>query len=191
MRKIALFTVFSVLLCSFSFAGGPVAAPEIREITTQTKVVEKPKKVAVEFAYEDFYSIKKHFTLGIGLGGNPMTGFVEKDGFGYPKCEYGITWLLGYNYTWIMGQPTQAQIKSALESIRSKYGAFVEEKKLPSLVREELGIKELTYFDFGTVAVVLPINIEVGTMWILNDSTRARLGFGLPTLITFGINFDF
>jgi len=191
MKKLFLLVVISVFLCNVSFAGGPIIAPKLEEVKKVQKKAEKPKMVAVEFAYDDLYKVNKHFTCGLGIGGNPMFGFVEKDGFGYPKCEYGVTWVLGYGYTWISGQPTPAQIKSALEVIKSKYGAFVEEKKIPSLVREEVGIKELKYVEFGTVAAVIPLNLEMGTMWILNDNTRTRLGFGLPTLISFGINFDF
>jgi len=185
MKKLLLSLILVVLFCGNVFAGGPVIAPKIEEVSAPVK------PVAVEFAYDDMYKTKKHFTVGLGFGGNPMLGFVEKDGFGYPKCEYGITWVLGYGYTWVSGQPTEQQLKNALAAIKSKYGAFIEEKKIPSLVRQEVGIKELKYFEFGTVAAIIPLNIEIGTMWILNDNVRTRLGFGLPTLISFGINFDF
>jgi len=179
----ALLTIFPVT----SFAGGPVFSPGLENVHKE----EKPKMVEVEFAYNDLYKTKSHFTVGLGFGGNPMFGFVEKDSFGYPKCEYGVTWVAGYGYTWFSGQPTKKQIKYALDSISSKYGAFVEEKKLPSLVRNEIGMNQLSYVEFGTVALLVPLNLEMGTMWILNDNTRARLGIGLPTLISFGINFDF
>ena len=187
MKKIflilALITIFPVI----SYAGGPVYTRGLEEVRKE----EKPKMVEVEFAYNDLYKIRSHFTVGLGFGGNPMFGFVEKDGFGYPKCEYGVTWVAGYGYTWFCGQPTKKQIKAALDSISSKYGAFVEEKKLPSLVREALGITQLQYVEFGTFAVLVPLNLEMGNMWILSDNTRARLGIGLPTLVSFGINFDF
>ncbi len=184
MKKAIFFLISLVFFCSISYAGGPTTALPVKE-------VEKPKKVVVAYAYEDFNKIEKHFTCGLGLGGNPMFGFVEKDGFGYPQCEYGFTWVLGFGYTWVSGQPTERQIKDALEAISVKKGALVNEKDVPSLVREETGIKSLQYVTAGTALLVLPINIEMGTMWILNDNTRTRLGFGLPTLISFGINFDF
>jgi hypothetical protein len=129
--------------------------------------------------------------LGIGLGGNPMIGYVEKDGFGYPKCEYGFTCVLGFGYTWVSGQPTEKQIKDALEAISVKKGVFVNEKDIPSLVREETGVNSLNYVTAGTALLILPVNIEMGTMWIWNDNMRTRLGFGLPTLISFGVNYDF
>ena len=176
-----------VAVNSICFAGGPVVAPSLGE---GQKPVEKPKLVNVDLA-DELYNINKHWTIGIGLGGNPLIGIVEKDGFGYPKCEYGVNCVLGYSYTWISGQPSESQIKSAIESIKSKNGNFVEEKKLPSMVRDEVGIKQLNYVEVGTWAAILPINLEMGTMWILSDNWRTRLGFGLPTLISFGINYDF
>jgi hypothetical protein len=99
--------------------------------------------------------------------------------------------VLGYGYTWISGQPTEKQIKTALDAIRTKNGALIDEKKIASTVRDEIGIKQLKYVEFGTFAGIVPLNLEMGTMWLLNDNTRTRLGFGLPTLISFGINFDF
>ena len=191
MKKLILILMLLAIVPAISFAGGPVFIPNVKEINKVENPAEKPKMVAVEYAYDTLYKTKKSFTWGIGLGGNPMLGYVEKDGFGYPRCEYGITWVMGYGYTWISGQPTENQIKSALDAIRTKKGAFVEEKKIPSMVRDELGIKQLPYVEVGTVALLVPLNFEIGTMWILNDNTRARLGIGLPTLVSFGINFDF
>jgi len=184
MKKTALVLTLLAILSGASFAGGPVNTPSIEEL-------KKPKMVAVEYVYDSMSKVKKHFTCGLGFGGNPEVGYVEKDGFGYPKCEYGITWVLGYGYTWVSGQPTARQIQNALEAIRSRYGAFVEESKIASMVRKETGINCLNYAEFGTVALIVPLNLEMGKMWILNDNTRTRLGFGLPTLVSFGINFDF
>jgi hypothetical protein len=187
MKELALIMAFLVVFPVISFAGGPVYSLKIEKM----EITEKPKMVAVEFAYDDFNKVNRHFTAGLGLGGNPLIGFVEKDGFGYPKCEYGITCVAGYGYTWISGQPTEKQIRSALDAIRSKKGAFVDVKKIPSMVRDEVGIKELKYVEFGTFAALVPLNLEMGRMWILNDNVRTRLGFGLPTLISFGMNLDF
>jgi hypothetical protein len=191
MKKIVVILTLLVLFPAISFAGGPISTYKLDSVKITQVPAEKPKMVAVEYAFDDLSKVKKHFTVGLGFGGNPLIGFVEKDGFGYPKCEYGVTCVAGYGYTWISGQPTEKQIKNALEAIRSKNGAFVDEKKIPSMVREEVGIKELKYVEFGTFAVLVPLNLEMGTMWVLNDNTRTRLGFGLPTLISFGVNFDF
>jgi hypothetical protein len=190
MKKLGLLIVFTVFLGMNAFAGGPVTAPSLDEVSG-SKPVEKAKTAVVQYAYDDFSKVSKHWTVGLGLGGNPLVGMVEKDGFGYPKVEYGFSCVLGIGYAWISGQPTQKEIQGALDSIASKRGAVVNEKELPSLVREELGNKPLDYFQIGTVALVVPLNVEVGKMYIINDNLRARLGFGLPTLICFGINYDF
>jgi hypothetical protein len=187
MKKIVIMLTLLVLFPAISFAGGPISTLKLESL----KAAEKPKMVAVEYAFDDLAKVQRHFTVGLGFGGNPLIGFVEKDGFGYPRYEYGVTCVAGYGYTWISGQPTEKQIKNALEAIRSRNGAFVDEKKIPSMVREEVGIKELKYVEFGTVAALLPLNLEMGTMWVLNDNLRTRLGFGLPTLISFGMNLDF
>ena len=191
MKKIVMILTLIAVFPVISFAGGPVSTLKLENVKITEVPAEKPKMVAVEYAFDDLAKVQKHFTVGLGLGGNPLVGFVEKDGFGYPRCEYGVTCVAGYGYTWISGQPTEKQLKNALESIRSKNGAFVDEKKIPSMVREEVGIKELKYVEFGTFAVLVPLNLEMGTMWVLNDNVRTRLGFGLPTLISFGVNFDF
>jgi hypothetical protein len=186
-KAMFLLTILSFLQAA-CFAGGPMESQKIGEAKKPTAQL---KMIAIDYISSDYFKVNKRFTCGIGFGGSPWVGFVEKDGFGYPKCEYGITGVLGYGYTWISGQPTEKQLKSALDAIRSKNGALIEESKVASMVRQEVGIKELKYVEFGTVALVVPLNFEMGTMWILNDNTRTRLGFGLPTLISFGINFDF
>ncbi len=186
MKKIFCLVLFVSMLACNVHAGGPVTVRELSEV----KPVEKAKMTLIEYAYDDFSKVAKHFTLGIGWGGNPMIGYVEKDGFGYPKCEYGVNTLLGIGVTWFSGQPTEAQIKEALARVRSEKGAYVKEKDVPSLVREAVGIQSLNYLEVGTVLLIVP-EIEIGTMWILNDSTRTRFGFGFPTIISFGINWDF
>jgi hypothetical protein len=91
----------------------------------------------------------------------------------------------------VSGQPTEKQIRKAIDTVRENKGSFVNEKEIPSLVREAAGVNCLDYFELGTVALIVPLNIEMGKMWILNDNTRTRLGFGLPTIVSFGINFDY
>ena len=68
---------------------------------------------------------------------------------------------------------------------------MVAVEDLPAMVRDETGIKTLNYIELGTVALIVPLNAEMGTQWILSDNLRTRLGFGLPTLISFGVNYDF
>jgi len=128
--------------------------------------------------------ISKRFTLGLGLGGNPLIGFVEKDQYGYPRTEYGLCTGIGFAVTWFKGQPSPDDIATAVAKVRSA-NPGIEEKKIASLVREELKVKSLNYVGLGV------LNAEMGTEWILSDNMRTRLGFGLPTLISFGINFDF
>jgi hypothetical protein len=191
MKKTILVFSLIIMTSGVAFAGSPIPSPANESPKTVERTSEKPKMVPVEYISNDYFNVTRHFTCGIGFGGSVLAGFVEKDGFGYPKCEYGVTSLLGYGYTWITGQPTEKQIRSALEAIRTKNGALIDEKKIQSAVRDEVGIKELKYVEIGTVAAILPLNAEMGTMWLLNDNVRTRLGFGLPTLISFGINFDF
>ena len=168
-----------------AFAGGPLRTEPIPG--TQ----DKPKLVSVESAKDVSDKTTKHWTIGIGLGGNPLIAITEKTSFGYPVTEYGVTSVLGYGVTWFSGQPDKDQISNALQNIRSDHGEYIDEKELPSLVRQGTGITSLNYVQLGTLATILPINAEIGTMWILTDNWRTRLGFGLPTLISFGIAYDF
>ena len=102
MKKSVLFFSLIVLLSSVVFAGGPVPVIQlennknVENPKSIEKPVEKPKMIPIEYISNAYFKTSKHFTAGIGFGGNPMIGFVEKDGFGYPKCEYGVTWVLGY-----------------------------------------------------------------------------------------------
>lgn len=187
MRTTLAFILFFSLLCGAASAGGPLSVQPV----PQNSSVEKPKMTAVEFSYDDFAKLSSHWTIGIGLGGTTMIGMVEKDGFGYPASEAGLTSLLGIGFTWYSGQPTKDQIKDALAKVRSENGAMVAEADLPAMVRDKTGINTLNYIELGTVALIVPLNAELGTEWILSDSLRTRLGFGLPTLISFGVNYDF
>ena len=122
--------------------------------------------------------------MGLGFGGSPIIGFVEKDDYGYPRTEYGLITGIGFGMTWFKGYPSPDEINSAVKSVKSK-NSNISDKDLPSAVRAELGINSLSYVGLGIV------NAEMGTEWILGDNVRTRLGIGLPTLISFGINFDF
>jgi hypothetical protein len=128
--------------------------------------------------------ISKHFTCGLGLGGSPLLGFVEKDNYGYPRTEYGLISGIGFGMTWFKGNPSAENINAAVKRVKANNPA-ISDADLPSAVRKELGINTLSYVGLGI------LNAEMGTEWILSDSMRTRFGFGLPTLISFGVNFDF
>jgi hypothetical protein len=136
-----------------------------------------------------------HFTFGLGCAGNPLLGAVWKDGFGYPKEEVGLSTWVGVSYTGILGTPTEEEIRDAVKAIKLEYG---EDPKvyelpgyeLPKLVRQKINKGMANYFTIGTVALIVPLNFEFGWMWY-SDNVRFRLGFGLPSLIAIGINYDF
>jgi len=128
--------------------------------------------------------ISRHFTLGLGLGGSPIIGFVDKDNYGYPRDEYGLISGIGFGMTWFKGYPPADAIKNAVRSVKMK-NPGISDKDIPAKVRSELGINSLTYVGLGV------LNAEMGTEWIVSDNMRTRFGFGLPTLISFGVNFDF
>ena len=186
MKKAILMLSILTVMSFAASAGGPVT-----EQPLPGKTEEKPKMTAVEYAYDDLAKISDHWTAGIGFGGTTLIGKVKKDGFGYQYSEVGFSSLLGIGFTWYSGQPTEAQINDALAKIRGENGAMVPEKDLPSMVRGATGITSLNYFELGTVALILPLNAEIGKQWIWSDNWRARLGVGLPTLISVGINYDF
>ncbi|MFH1709461.1 MAG: hypothetical protein ABH860_00125 [bacterium] len=128
--------------------------------------------------------ISKHFTCGIGFGGSPLIGFVEKDPYGYPRTEYGLISGIGFGMTWFKGYPSADAINAAVAIVKAN-NPGVSDKDLPSLVRKQLGITSLSYVGLGI------LNAEMGTEWIVSDSMRTRFGFGLPFLVSFGVNFDF
>jgi hypothetical protein len=86
--------------------------------------------------------------------------------------------------TWFKGFPTPEQINAAVRTVKAN-NPGVSDKELPALVRKQLGISSLSYVGLGL------LNAEMGTEWIVGDGMRTRLGFGLPTIISFGVNFDF
>lgn len=164
---------------SAAFAGAPSPTTERPIPVEQVTPPPPPPPVSINPNI-----ISKHFTLGLGFGGSPIIGFVDKDFYGYPRDEYGLISGIGFGYTWFSGYPTPAQIIAAVRAVRSK-NPKISDKDLPSKVRSELGINHLTYVELGI------INAEMGYEWILSDNARTRLGFGIPTIVSFGINFDF
>lgn len=162
-----------------AFAGAPAPTTERAVPVEQVAPPPPPPPVSVNPLV-----ISNHFTLGIGLGGNPWIGFVDKDNYGYPRDEYGLISGIGFGYTWFSGYPTADEIYAAAKAVKAK-NPDISDKDLPSQVRKELGVNRLTYVELGI------LNAEMGYEWILGDSVRTRLGIGLPTIISFGINFDF
>lgn len=176
-----------------AFAGAPAPITE-RPIPVEQFTPPPPPPPPPSAAVKPLV-ISKHFTWGLGLGGNPIVGIVEKDEYGYSHTEYtapfyGINWVLGFGVTWYKGQPSPEDISAAVQRIKQSNPA-VTDKELPSLVRKKLNVNSLTYVGLGTALLVVPVNAEMGIQWIINDNTRTRLGIGLPTLICFGINWDF
>ncbi|MFC1767215.1 hypothetical protein ACFLZ2_01490 [Candidatus Margulisiibacteriota bacterium] len=192
MKKLICFSIlFVFVLSSLAFAGAAKPVTEVIEIEEEIIEVAPPPPPPPEPSAEPLI-IKKFSTWGLGLGGNPLFGYVEKDELAlYPKTEYGFTWVLGFGVTWFDGQPGAKEIRQAAMDVESKYGTDYGKKTKSQMIREELGITSLTYTTLGSWGLILPVNAEVGYMWILSDNMRTRLGIGLPTLISFGINFDF
>ena len=183
--RISVLILFVVLIfSSFVFAGAPAPTSERPYPVDSGKVSQTaaPKAPIAEKASP--VVISKHFTCGLGLGGNPLIGFVEKDQYGYPRTEYGLCTGIGFAMTWFNGQPSAEEIKAASNKVKAK-NPGVDEKDIPSLVRKELGVTSLSYVGLGI------LNAEIGTEWILSDNMRTRFGFGLPTLVSFGVNWDF
>lgn len=188
--------ILSVVLISssFAFAGAPAPTSERPYPVDTGKVSQAAAPKAPAAGKVSPLVISKHFTWGLGLGGNPILGYVEKDQYGYPRTEYtgpfyGINWVLGFGVTWFKGQPSAEDMNAAAQRIK-KADPSVSDQELPSLVRKELG-NSVTYVGLGTALLVVPVNAEMGIQWILSDNCRTRLGIGLPTLLCFGINWDF
>ena len=132
-----------------------------------------------------------HFTFGLGMAGNPFLGAVNKDGFGYPKNELGLSNWLGFSYTWIYGAPSEEEINDAFKQIKAEYGKDnIRPYEIPRLIKSKINKGVFNYFTAGTVYLLFPLNFEGGWMWV-SDNVRFRLGLGLPVLLAFGINFDF
>jgi len=166
-----------------AFAGAPAPTME-RPIPVERVAPPPPPPVAPAPVSAMPVVISKHFTLGLGLGGSPLIGFVEKDNYGYPRTEYGLISGIGFGMTWFKGCPTPEQINAAAKTVKAN-NPGVSDKELPALVRKQLGITSLSYVGLGL------LNAEMGTEWIIGDGMRTRFGFGLPTIISFGVNFDF
>jgi len=182
--KSVLVVLAVLFVCQISaFAGAPAPTTE-RPIPVERVAPPPPPPAPPAKAAVNPLVISRHFTLGLGIGGNPLIGFVEKDQYDYPRTEYGLCTGIGFAMTWFSGQPTADQINAAVAKIKSG-NPGVAEKDIPSLVRKELGVNCLNYVGLGI------INAEIGREWILADNIRTRFGFGLPFIISLGINLDF
>jgi hypothetical protein len=194
VKSVALFLGIMVVLTGSAFAGAPTPVME-RPVPVETYTpAPTPAPVADDQMAKPLI-ISKHGTWGIGLGGNPIIGIVEKDQYGYPRSEYtgpfyGINWVLGFGVTTFSGQPSADEINTAVIKVK-KANPGIADKDIPNAVRTELGNNPLTYVHLGTALLVLPINAEIGYQWIISDNCRTRLGVGIPTILCFGINWDF
>ena len=164
-----------------AFAGAP--APTTEKPIPVEQVTPPPPPPAPEKPAVKPLVVSKHFTVGLGLGGNPLVGFVEKDQYGYPRTEYGLCTGIGIAVTWFKGNPSAEQIRDAEANVRSK-NPNVEEKDIPSLVRQELGMNTLSYVGLGI------LNAEMGMEYILSDNVRTRLGIGLPIITIGRLDFE-
>jgi len=178
MKNLVLVLILLFACQGIAFAGAPSPTTE-KPIPVEQVTPPKPPVAEVSP-----FIISNHFTCGLGFGGSPLLGFVAKDQYGYPRTEFGIISGIGFGMTWFKGQPSAADVKAAVARVKAMNPSATE-KEIPSLVRKELGVNTLNYVELGI------LNAEMGTEWILNDNTRTRFGFGLPTLISFGINWDF
>jgi len=175
---LAIFFAFNAA----AFAGAPSPTTE-RPIPVERVSPPPPPPTPSKSAVEPLV-ISKHFTVGLGWGGNPLIGFVEKDQYGYPRTEYGLCTGIGFAMTWFKGNPSAEEIRDAEARVRAA-NPDVAEKDIPSLVRKDLGMSTLSYVSLGL------LNAEIGYEYILSDNIRTRLGIGLPAIISFGINWDF
>jgi hypothetical protein len=180
LKSLVFVFVALVVFSSSVFAGAPSPTTEKAIPVEQVTPVQAPAAPAEV----NPLVISKHFTLGLGLGGNPLIGFVEKDQFGYPRTEYGICTGIGFAMAWFSGVPTTNELLAAEAKVKMA-NPNIADKDVPSAVRKELGVSSLSYVSLGI------LNAEMGREFILADNIRTRFGFGLPTLISFGINFDF
>jgi hypothetical protein len=193
MKKLAMVLTVLFVCQGLAFAGAPAPVME-RPVPVEQVTPPPPPPPAPYQEPVRPLIISKYGTWGLGLGGNPMIGVVEKDQYGYPHTEYtgpfyGVNWVFGFGLTTFNGQPTPEQIANAITEIK-RADANVADKDIPALVRKKLG-NTLTYTHLGTALLVLPINAEIGMQWILSDNCRTRLGIGIPTILCFGINWDF
>jgi hypothetical protein len=183
--KIAKFVLMAAVLVSVfgvaAFAGAPAPTTE-RPQAEQAAPAPAPAEPGMGTA--DPSVISRHFTLGLGFGGSPLIGFVDKDGICYPRDEYGLISGIGFGFTWFSGYPSIADMKAAVRSVK-RNNPGISESDIPTKARNLLDINHLTYVELGI------LNAEMGYEWLLTDNVRTRLGIGLPTLISVGINLDF
>ena len=183
MKKTILVLSLLIIASVSCFAGAPAPTTE-RPVPVEKVTPPPPPPPAPSTKGGTPLVITRHFTLGLGLGGSPIIGFDDKDNYGYPRDEFGLCTGFGFAMTWFKGQPTAEDVNAAEARVK-KNNPGIADKDVPSAVRTELGVNSLSYVGLGV------INAEMGNEWILSDNVRTRLGIGLPTLISFGINFDF
>jgi hypothetical protein len=193
MKKSALILGILLVASVSAFAGAPAPTTEkpvpVQEVAPTPVAPVAPTPVPVKPLV-----ISKHNTWGLGLGGNPFLGVVEKDQFGYPYSEYtgigyGVNCVLGFGVTKFSGQPSVEDLNAAANKIKAA-NPNISDEDLGVKVREQLG-NTLTYVNLGTALLIVPVNAEIGYQWVWGNNTRTRLGIGLPTLLCFSINWDY
>jgi hypothetical protein len=192
MKRTALVLALLLVASFAAYAGAP--SPMTERPVPVEEVAPAPVPAAPAAAAVKPIVISKHDTWGIGLGGNPLVGIVEKDQYGYPYSEYtgmgyGINCVLGFGTTWFSGQPSAADLSRTADKIKAADPRITDED-LGVAVRKELG-NTLTYATLGTALLVVPLNAEVGIQWVWGNNTRTRLGIGIPTILCLSINWDY
>ncbi len=163
---------------------------------SEIQKIEK-EEVSQALNFNFYHEIKKNkriesvFTVGFGLSGAPGLGVVNKNRLGFPISEYGITDLIGFSYTWVKGGPSNDDITTSAFFVEQNY-TISDSKQFKELIFDELKSRyKIKYFSIGLCMIPPNFNLEWGRMFILSPNARARIGFGFPTLLTFGINYDF
>jgi len=180
--KIILFILFTTVIFSESQLNKPES---MINITYNAKIDYKVIELSKTTSYK---------TTGLGLFcGNVLLGKVYKNELGYPKKEFGLNHWLGFSRTWILNNPTQNEIKKAITSVYSQNNYYKLDKNEINLqIKKELNHNVVNYISASTALLIVPVNLEYGWMFLSEDGNiRSRIGFGLPTIVSVGVNFDF
>ncbi len=192
VKGLALVLVILFVTSGIAFAGAPAPTTE-RPIPVE-EVAPPPPPPAPTAPIVEPLVITKHNTWGIGLGGNPLVGIVEKDQYGYPHTEYtgpfyGVNCVLGFGMTWYKGQPSAEDLTAAANTAKAT-NPGISDSDLGAAVRKELG-NTVSYVGLGTALLVVPVVAEAGIEWVWDNNSRTRLGIGIPTIICLSINWDY
>ncbi|OQY09699.1 MAG: hypothetical protein B6I28_02520 [Fusobacteriia bacterium 4572_132] len=178
--------IIFILLTTFVFSETQLPKPEsMFTIVSNGKIDSKILELTTIHSYK---------TTGLGLFcGNVLLGKVYKNELDYPQKEFGLNHWLGFSHTWILNNPTQSEIKKAVTSVYSQNNSYkLNKNEIKLQIKKELNHNIVNYVSIGTALLIIPANLEYGWMFLSKDGdTRTRIGFGLPTIISVGVNFDF